>query len=228
MTFDDGVSGDGLRILSGEPIGWRYTVTNVGSGRLSQRHRDRRSVAGVTPAYVSGDTNGNGYLQPTETWVFEAAGTAVFGNYANTGTVTAVSNDSAGHFRTTTASDSSSYTGVDPKLVIDKVTVDGATSGDGLAVRVRRADHVALHGHQGATAGADRQHRRDRLGSDASCRCRCSALTASTTSATRTTAAIIEHERGLGLRGARYRARRRLRQHRHRDRHHHRRRRSHP
>ena len=43
----------------------------------------------MTPTYVSGDTNGDGYLQPTETWVYEATGTSIFGAYSNTGTVTA-------------------------------------------------------------------------------------------------------------------------------------------
>ena len=133
VTFDDGVSGDGLRILSGEPIGWRYTVTNVGAGRLGNV-TVTDSVAGVTPVYVSGDTNGNGYLEPTETWVYEAAGSAILGNYSNTGTASATGSDAAGHFRTTTASNTSNYRGVDPKIVIDKVTVDGATSGDGLSI----------------------------------------------------------------------------------------------
>ena len=41
---------------------------------------------GVTPAYVSGDTNDDGKLDLTETWIYAASGTAVTGNYSNTGT----------------------------------------------------------------------------------------------------------------------------------------------
>ena len=56
------------------------------------------SDAGVTPAPVTvvyntktynvGDTNHNYALETTETWIFEATGTAVEGAYANTGTAT--------------------------------------------------------------------------------------------------------------------------------------------
>ena len=46
--------------------------------------------AGVTPALPasSGDTNDNGLLDPSETWVYTASGTAVAGQYGNVGTVT--------------------------------------------------------------------------------------------------------------------------------------------
>ena len=35
VTVDGATSGDGLNILTGEPIEWRYTVTNPGSVPLS-------------------------------------------------------------------------------------------------------------------------------------------------------------------------------------------------
>ena len=85
MTVDGATSGDGITILPGEPITWRYTVTNVGSGRLNNV-TVTDTEAGVTPAYVSGDSNGDGMLEPTETWIFEAPGTAITGPYSNTGT----------------------------------------------------------------------------------------------------------------------------------------------
>jgi uncharacterized repeat protein (TIGR01451 family) len=43
---------------------------------------------GVTPVFQSGDTNGNSLLEPGETWVYTATGTAQFGQYANIGEVT--------------------------------------------------------------------------------------------------------------------------------------------
>jgi len=128
VTFDDGVSGDGIRILSGEPMGWRYTVTNTGNVPLSNvMVTDSK---GVTPAYVSGDTNGDQKLDTTETWIFEAPGTSAVDAYSNVGTAhgTGPANDHA------TDTDDSSYTGLEPKIAIDKVTVDGATSGDGLTI----------------------------------------------------------------------------------------------
>jgi uncharacterized repeat protein (TIGR01451 family) len=42
---------------------------------------------GVTPQRVSGDTNGDDALQPGETWVYQATGTAAVGQYVNTATV---------------------------------------------------------------------------------------------------------------------------------------------
>ncbi|MEN8239051.1 MAG: SdrD B-like domain-containing protein, partial [Actinomycetota bacterium] len=45
---------------------------------------------GVTPVYQSGDTNGDDLLDQGETWIYEATGIAVVGQYANVGTVTGV------------------------------------------------------------------------------------------------------------------------------------------
>ena len=43
------------------------------------------SETGVIPAYVSGDTNGNDELDLTETWLYEATGEAIAGQYNNLG-----------------------------------------------------------------------------------------------------------------------------------------------
>src|SRR5262249_58760545 len=83
---------------------------------------------------VSGDTNSNNKLDTNETWIFEASGTSVSGNYSNTGTATGSVTDSAGHTRSTTASDTSSYFGENPQIAINKVTVDGSTSRDSLNI----------------------------------------------------------------------------------------------
>jgi uncharacterized repeat protein (TIGR01451 family) len=133
VTVDGATSGDGLNILTGETIKWRYPVNNVGNVPLSNI-AVTDSISGVTPAYVSGDTNTNGLLDLTETWVFEASGTAITGSYSNTGTTSGTYTDSAGNTRTDTATDGSSYFGADPQIAIDKVTVYGATSGDGLSI----------------------------------------------------------------------------------------------
>ncbi|HTM54546.1 MAG TPA: VCBS repeat-containing protein, partial [Pirellulales bacterium] len=133
VTVDGATSGDGLNILTGESIGWRYTVTNVGNIALSNVSVTDNQP-GVTPVLQSGDTNNNGLLDLSETWVYAANGTAITGNYSNTGTASGKFIDSSGHSRTDSASDGSSYFGVDPQIAINKVTVDGATSGDGLNI----------------------------------------------------------------------------------------------
>jgi hypothetical protein len=63
----------------------------------------------VIPAYVSGDDGSDGILEPYsltgETWIYQASGTAMAGQYANIGTVTgtplvgpAVSDDDPSHY----------------------------------------------------------------------------------------------------------------------------------
>jgi hypothetical protein len=133
VTVDNGTSGDGLNILISESIKWRYTVTNLGNYPLSNV-TVTDSEATVTPTYVSGDTNGNGKLDLTETWIYEASGTAITGNYSNTGTAYGDFTDGAGNVESDTATDGSSYFGADPQIAISKITVDGATSGDGLNI----------------------------------------------------------------------------------------------
>ena len=133
VTVDGATSGDGLTILSGESISWRYTVTNTGNVALSGV-TVTDDQAGVTPTYQSGDVNNNSLLDLTETWIYTAAGTATTGNYSNTGTAQGSFTDSAQQSRNVMASDPSSYFGAYPRIAINKVTVDGANVGDGITV----------------------------------------------------------------------------------------------
>ena len=104
MTVDGTYSGDGINILTGEFIKWRYSVTNLGNYPLSNVSVTD-SETSVTPAYVSGDTNGNGKLDLTETWIYEASGTAITGDYSNTGTAYGDFTDGAGNLESDTATD---------------------------------------------------------------------------------------------------------------------------
>ena len=133
VTVDGASSGDGLTILSGESISWQYTITNTGNVALSSV-TVTDNQAGVSPAYQSGDSNNNNLLDLTEAWIFTAAGTAVTGNYSNTGTAKGSFIDSAQQTSNVTASDPSSYFGSTPQIAINKVTVDGANVGDGITV----------------------------------------------------------------------------------------------
>jgi hypothetical protein len=135
VTVDGASSGDGLTILSGESNSWHYTVTNTGNVALSGV-MVTDNQAGVTPAYQSGDVNNNSLLDLTETWLFTAAGTAVTGNYSNTGTTHGSFTDSAQQTSKVMASDPSSYFGATPQIAINKVTIDGANVGDGITVDV--------------------------------------------------------------------------------------------
>ena len=88
-----------------------------------------------SPLYVSGDTTPNGLLDLGESWIYEAHGTAIEGNYANTGTVSGIYVDSAQDRRIDIESDGSSYNGANPQIAVEKVTVHGADRGDGLLIR---------------------------------------------------------------------------------------------
>jgi len=70
----------------GSAVAWTYQATNMGNVALADVTVSE-SDPSVLPVYQSGD-NGNNLLDPGETWVFAAAGTAVEGQYANTATVT--------------------------------------------------------------------------------------------------------------------------------------------
>ena len=131
LTGDDGVFGDGINVLAGDAITWRYEVTNIGNVGLN--NISLLDDQGVTPVFVGGD-NGNGILDTNETWIYEASGTAIAGAYANRADVSASFIDQAGHESTATAWDASNYLGHQLGITIDKVTVDGSASGDGLHV----------------------------------------------------------------------------------------------
>lgn len=134
-----GAAGDNLIIIAGEKILWEYKVTNAGDVALS--NVTVTDNQGVTPTsllngdgFNVGDSNEDGKLDTSETWIYTAAGTAIDGAYGNTGTASGSFTDSAGHTKPVTASDGSGYTGVTPAIQIDKVTtgVDSVTVVNGV------------------------------------------------------------------------------------------------
>ena len=108
----DADSPTGPVVPVGDPVTWTYVVTNTGAGPLaSVVVEDDNGTPGNTaddfnPTFLGGDTNSNNLLDPTETWTYEASGTAVAGQYTNLGTVTA---DDSG--TPVTASDPSNHLG---------------------------------------------------------------------------------------------------------------------
>ena len=122
----------GPLIPVGDPVTWTYEVTNPGNVpfvtvAVTDDH------AGVNPTFQGGDTNGNDRLDPSETWTYEATGTANAGQYENTGTV--IGTDLLEDRRTDT--DLSHYFGARLEIDIEKSTngIDADVGpGPGIAV----------------------------------------------------------------------------------------------
>ena len=99
---------------------WSYVVTNTGNAPLIGVVVT--DDMGVSPVYVSGDTNGDAVLDLDEVWVFEASGTAVAGQYANTGSVSGSVELTDGGLVPASDSDLSHYFGVVAGIDIEKST----------------------------------------------------------------------------------------------------------
>jgi hypothetical protein len=70
ITFDLGIVKTGLATCHQyDRITYHYTVTNSGPASVTPTLVD--DLCGV-PVYISGDSNANGFLDPTETWSYEA------------------------------------------------------------------------------------------------------------------------------------------------------------
>ncbi len=110
---------DGQEILADTEITWTYTVNNTGNVGLS--NVSVTDDQGVAVNYVSGDTNADGILDTTETWIYEGTGIATVGAYSNLGTVTSSYTDDLGNTANPTDSDPSDYFGAAPSLLLDKV-----------------------------------------------------------------------------------------------------------
>jgi hypothetical protein len=112
---------DGPLVPFGGTVTWTYNVTATGSQEPIKNVNVTDSVAGVNPTPVLsggfnvGDTNQNGLLDPGETWVYQATGTAILGQYSNVGTVTGNGNISN---TPVTANNPDHYFGVDAFISI--------------------------------------------------------------------------------------------------------------
>ncbi|KZX51223.1 hypothetical protein A3709_10355 [Halioglobus sp. HI00S01] len=116
--FTNGQNADrppGPFIRQGRNVEWRYEVRNTGNEPLS----DVVVIddQGVSVFFRSGDLNNNGLLEKNETWVYTGSGTAIAGQYANRGQVSA-----KGSFQTVSDADPSHYFGLDIQVDIEKST----------------------------------------------------------------------------------------------------------
>jgi len=118
----------GPLILAGDPVTWTYFVTNTGGIDLSNVviNDDQEGAIAIPAAGSIAGDNGDGILQPGETWIVTHTGVAIVGNYVNVGTVDA--EDTSGG--TVMDDDPSSYQGLVGDLNIEKSTngVDSDTA----------------------------------------------------------------------------------------------------
>ena len=130
VTTVGSVTGDDITVPAGQSVTWTYTVKNTGNVTLSgvtviDDNGTTSTSDDVKATYQSGD-DGNGTLDPEESWVFTLSGTTISGNYANTGSVTATAPDDS----SVSASDPSSYFGQAPALSIEKAFVNVTDGND--------------------------------------------------------------------------------------------------
>ncbi|MGH3049730.1 MAG: beta strand repeat-containing protein [Gaiellaceae bacterium] len=119
----------GLVVPVGTAITFTYSVTNPRSQSLAivsitdDNGTPFDTSDDFTPVYVSGDTNGNGLLDPGETWIYTSAGAAGAPTQAAAGghqdTVNVVGYDAVKSVQVT-AADVIDYTGTTPALEIGK------------------------------------------------------------------------------------------------------------
>ena len=126
----DGTPGDGKTILTGEAIQWQYTVKNDGNVTLTNiKVVDDKGTAATVDDVTVGTIAS---LAAGASDTLTLNGVAGVGDYANNATATAdATTDSAGHSKTATDDDDSSYFGAAPAIDVEKyVSVDGGATWD--------------------------------------------------------------------------------------------------
>ena len=113
----------GPEIWPPNTVTWTYVVTNTGDVALENVSvTDDNGTPGnpaddFNPVFTGGDTNGNSRLDLTETWTYQATGTATAGQYENYGTA-----NSTYQGAPVTDDDPSHYFGPEPGIDIEKAT----------------------------------------------------------------------------------------------------------
>lgn len=129
--FTNGSNSDsapGNNIVQGSQVTWTYEVSNNGNTVLNNLSLSD-NVEGTITNRISGDTDNDGLLDPGETHVFQATGSAVLGQYSNTATVTASS--SVNPAISDSDTDSSHYFGISPDTQAPLLQNFSSTSPDG-------------------------------------------------------------------------------------------------
>ena len=149
----DNTAAPGVYIAPGDPVTWTYIVTNTGDVPLSDvavTDDAGTPAAGddFTATLISGDTNDDGLLDLDETWIFEATGTAIAGQYQNNATVTGTPPEVTNPDGTTTtpdpitAEDDDRYFGAEPAVEITK-SVNGDDANEAPGVLIPEGEQVS-------------------------------------------------------------------------------------
>ncbi len=126
---------DPVWVVTGATVPWRYEVTNVGSSPLSNvTVVDDAGTSSDTgddwtldaTDVISGDLDGDQQLDPGETWIMNASGTAFPGDYENTALASGTSPDTTDSSGVTTpgsihtSSDIAKHFAASPAVTIEK------------------------------------------------------------------------------------------------------------
>jgi uncharacterized repeat protein (TIGR01451 family) len=86
VNGEDADTAPGPQVAPGSTVTFTYVVTNTGNVPLANVVVSDDQLGTITS--FTGDTNGNGLLDLTETWTYTQTATALAGQQTNTGTVT--------------------------------------------------------------------------------------------------------------------------------------------
>jgi uncharacterized repeat protein (TIGR01451 family) len=132
VNGQDADTAPGPHVAAGSTVTFTYVVTNTGNVPLANVVVSDDKLGPVTS--FTGDTNGNGLLDLTETWTYTRTATALAGQQTNTGTVTGLG---AGTATTVSDSNPANYLGDAPAINIVKfVNGQDADSAPGPQVAV--------------------------------------------------------------------------------------------
>ena len=161
VNGQDADSPTGPHVAVGSTVTFTYVVTNTGNVPLANVVVTDDKL-GTIAGPASGDTNGNGLLDLTETWIYTKTATALAGQQTNVGTVTAP-NPNNPTDPPVTDTNPANYFGDAPAINIVKfVNGQDADSPTGPHVAAGQHGDVHLRGdqHRQRAPGQRGRHRR--------------------------------------------------------------------
>ena len=130
----------GNNIVQGNAVTWDYQVSNTGDTVFINSNLVDSDI-GAVAVVTAGDTDGDGEIDPGETFNYQANGLAILGQYANTGTYTGTTALNGTDQLQSIDADDSHYFGISPDstpptlLSFTSTTANG-TYGPGAAISI--------------------------------------------------------------------------------------------
>jgi hypothetical protein len=148
VNGQDANTAPGPLVPTGCPVAFTYLLTNTGQLPLtSVTLVDDNATPGnpgddFAPTFTGGDTNGNGVLDPGETWTYSASRTAVAGQHTNTASASAIpiADGTPVTDCKVSATDLGNYSALTPEIAIQKA-VAGLTAAPQVDMLVRLGAH---------------------------------------------------------------------------------------